>query len=164
MRAENPGGDCGADSVFISHSSLAIKRAVRFKELMLRGSSNVDVFLSSDWDSIRSGAIWVEEIEKALSCCKHFVALLTGVEDARSPWINYEIGYARGKGILPLIFLFDSIKPEDVPYPVRMLHLICPGDTNRRVGELQNMRVSDRDNEFGKLLYLRSDADVDTSR
>ena len=33
---------------------------------MQQGSSRVDIFLSSDWDSIRSGAIWVEEIESAL--------------------------------------------------------------------------------------------------
>jgi hypothetical protein len=150
-------------SVFISHSSRAIKRAVRFKELMQQGSSNVSIFLSSDWDSIRSGAIWVEEIEKALSCCSHFVALLTSEEDAHSPWINYEIGFARGRDILPRIFLFDSITPAEVPYPVRMLHLICPGDTNRRMGDLKAMGVSDPANEFGKLLYLRTDTNDDAT-
>ena len=84
-------------SVFVSHSSRAIKRAVRFKELMQERSSGVDIFLSSDWDSIRSGAIWVEEIEKALSCCRHFVALVTSAGDACSPWINYEIGTPAAK-------------------------------------------------------------------
>ena len=151
-------------SVFISHSSRAIKRAVRFKELMQQGSSGVDIFLSSDWDSIRSGAIWVEEIERALSCCKHFVALLTSAEDACSPWINYEIGFARGREILPRIFLFDSITPVEVPYPLRMLHLICPGDTNRRVGDLQAMGISDPANKFAKLLYVHSEADVEATR
>ena len=71
---------------------------------MQQGSSGVDIFLSSDWGSIRSGATWVEEIESALSCCKHFVALLTSAEDACSPWINYEIGFARGREILPRFF------------------------------------------------------------
>ena len=151
-------------SVFVSHSARAIKRAVRFKELMQQGSSGVQVFLSSDWDSIRSGAIWVEEIERALSCCKHFIALLTSAEDARSPWMNYEIGYARGRGILPRIFLFNSITPSEVPYPLGMLHLICPGDTNRRVGDLQEMGVSDPENRFGRLLYVPSEAEVDATR
>lgn len=151
-------------SVFVSHSSRAIKRAVRFKELMQESSSGVDIFLSSDWDSIRSGAIWVEEIEKALSCCRHFVALITSAEDACSPWINYEIGYARGKGILPRIFLFNSITPEEVPYPLRMLHLILPGDTNRRMGELEAMGVSDPANAFAALLYAKTDTDADATR
>jgi hypothetical protein len=151
-------------SVFVSHSSGAIKRAVRFKELMQQGSSGVQIFLSSDWDSIRSGAIWVEEIERALSCCKHFIALLTSTKDAESPWINYEIGFARGRGLLPRIFLFDSITPGEVPYPLATLHLVCPGDTNRRVGDLQEMGGSDPQNHFAKLLYVRSEAEVEATR
>ncbi|PYV72375.1 MAG: hypothetical protein DMG96_26315 [Acidobacteria bacterium] len=151
-------------SVFVSHSSPAIKRAVRFKELMEQGSSGVHVFLSSDWDSIRSGAIWVGEIERALSCCKHFIALLTSVDDARSPWMNYEIGYVRGRGILPRIFLFDSITASEVQYPLGMLHLICPGNTNRRMGDLHEMGISDPENRFAKLLYVRSEAEVDATR
>ncbi len=154
----------GMISVFVSHSSRAIKRAVRFKELMQQGSCGVDVFLSSDWESIGSGAIWVQEIERALSCCKHFVALLTSVEDAHSPWMNYEIGYARGRGISPRIFLFDSITASEVPDPAGTLHLIPPGDTNRRVGVLHEMGVSDPANQFAKLLYVRSEDDVDATR
>jgi hypothetical protein len=144
-------------TVFISHSSTSIRRAVRFKELMTGATPDLCVFLSSDWDSIRSGAIWVQEIETALATCNHFIALLTTEEDARSPWINYEIGFARGRGLLPRIFLFDSITPEQVPHPLRMLHLIRPGDTNRRNGDLAFMGVSDSANNFGALLYRRTD-------
>lgn len=131
---------------------------------MQEGSSALDIFLSSDWDSIRSGAIWIEEIERALSTCRHFVALITSAEDARSPWVNYEVGYARGKDILPRIFLFDGITPEEVPYPLRMLHLILPGDTNRRRGELDSMGVSDSKNAFAALLYARTEVDADATR
>ena len=62
--------------------------------------------------------------------------------------------------MLPRIFLFDSLTPEQVPYPLRMLHLICPGDTNRRTGDLAAIGVSDSESkwkEFGELLYRRND-------
>lgn len=147
-------------AIFVSHSSKSIRRAIRFKELMLRGVPDLHVFLSSDWDSIRSGAIWVQEIENSWARCNHFVALLTSEDDASSPWINYEIGFARGRGLLPRIFLFDSITPEQVVYPLRMLHLICPGDTNRRAGDIAAMDVSDSESkweEFGSLLYQRTE-------
>ena len=120
--------------------------------------SDIEIFLSSDWDSIRSGSIWVEEVERALSSCHHFCVLLVMKDNVSSLWINYEVGFARGRGLLPKIFLFDGVEPKHVPYPLGMLHLIGTGDTNRRVDELRAMGVLDVEKKLDKftdLLYRR---------
>ena len=63
--------------IFVSHSTDAVREAARFKDLMLSGNPLAKVFLSSDWESIPAGAIWLEAIENALSECDYFVALIT---------------------------------------------------------------------------------------
>ena len=63
-------------TIFISHRSDDIATAIAFKELLSRGSSDLEVFLSSDRDSIPAGTNWLHEIEWALSTHTHFVALI----------------------------------------------------------------------------------------
>ena len=57
--------------------------------------------------------------------------------------------------------LFDSITPGRSTVSSTYAASICPGDTNRRVGDLQAMGISDPANRFGTLLYVRSEADVE---
>jgi hypothetical protein len=129
---------------------------------MLSGSPHLEVFLSSDWDSIRSGEIWTQEIEEALQRCDFFAAILVSPEDSKNPWINYEVGYARGRDLSPKIFLFDTVKPEEVAQPLSTLFLIRPGDSNRRAAELAHIGVQDAETEaqvgaFGTTVYLKAE-------
>ena len=129
---------------------------------MCSGNPELRVFLSSDWGSIRSGEIWVQEVEQALRGCDHFAAILTCRTDSTNPWMNYEIGFARGRGLAPRIFLFDSITPEEVALPVSMLLLIRPGDSNRRAEELfaigvMDAKTKEKVDAFGKAVYLREE-------
>jgi hypothetical protein len=79
--------------IFVSHASddQGKRTAVRFKELLREGSEHAQVFLSSDWDSIPSGALWVQAVEEALSSCDYFIALITRKDDAEKLWVNYEV-------------------------------------------------------------------------
>jgi hypothetical protein len=145
--------------IFLSHCSSSTRRALVFKKHMISGSPGLEVFLSSDWVSIRSGEIWVSEIETALRECDYFAAILTCPTDSRNLWINYEIGFARGRGLSPKIFLFNTVKPEEVSAPLSSLHLICPGDSNRRAAELEQIGVRDAQTAakvraFGDTVYL----------
>jgi hypothetical protein len=76
-------------TIFVSHSSLssAKEKAIDFKRLLLDGSSDLRVFLSSDWNSIVAGNNSLQEIERALATHTHFVALLVNEGDAVLPWI-----------------------------------------------------------------------------
>jgi hypothetical protein len=141
-------------TIFVSHSAHARATAVEFKELVLDGSSDLKVFLSSDWDSIPSGTIWLQEIEHALATHTHFVALITQVADASLPWMCYEVGYARGRGLLPKIFVFGGFDSKEIALPIGGIHLVGTGDTNRWIEELTAMKVANvigKQEKFAKL-------------
>lgn len=140
--------------MFVSHSSKAKAAAVEFKELALDGSSDLKVFLSSDWDSIPSGTLWLEEIERALATHTHLVALITQAADASLPWMCYEVGYSRGRGLLPKIFVFGGFDSKGVTFPIAGIHLVETGDTNRWVTELLAMGVADVRGKQGRFAKL----------
>jgi hypothetical protein len=118
-------------NIFVSHSASSVRHAVRFKELIKNGSKDAAVFLSSDWESIPSGSIWLQQIEDALSKCDYLFVLIIEASDATSLWINYEVGFARGRKLLPKIIVFSGIPPATFEYPLRGIHLLFHGDTNR---------------------------------
>jgi len=129
--------------LFVSHASddQGKRIAVRFKELIERCSHHARVFLSSDWESIPSGALWLQAVENALSTCDYFVALVARQEDADRLWVNYEVGFARGRGLLPKI-IFSGIKFELIKYPLQGIHLLGHGDTNRWLLEFSQMGLN----------------------
>jgi hypothetical protein len=43
--------------IFISHEEASTRQAVEFKELLEQASSGVQIFLTSDWDSLPSGQL-----------------------------------------------------------------------------------------------------------
>jgi len=144
--------------IFISHVAPSARYAVRFKELIERCSKDAKVFLSSDWESIPSGSIWLQEIERALSVCDYLFVLIVEKDEAARPWINYEIGYARGRGLLPKIIVFSGIPTAAFEYPLRGIHLLFHGDTNRWMLEFKQIGLlvtPDIQNEFAKLFEKR---------
>ncbi len=86
-------------TIFIAHSSDAKAVAVKFKGILTSGAPDLEVFLSSDWDSIEAGSIWLQEIERALATHTHFIALITCPKDSALPWICYEVGFTRGRAV-----------------------------------------------------------------
>ena len=141
-------------TIFVSHSSDGKALAVQFKGIVTRGAPDLRVFLSSDWDSVEGGAIWLQEIESALATHTHFIALIIRAEDSRLPWICYEVGYARGRCVLPKIFVFGNIKLNDIAYPLAGIQFVGTWDTNRWKAELLSMGVTDIDEKEAELAEL----------
>jgi hypothetical protein len=141
-------------TLFVSHSSGAKALAVEFKGILMRGASDLRVFLSSDWDSIEAGTIWLQEIESALATHTHFIALITRPEDSRLPWMSYEVGFARGRGLLPKVFVFGGIETKDIAYPLAGIQFVGTWDTNRWKMELLAMGVTDVDGKEAELAKL----------
>ena len=145
-------------TIFVSHSSPSARHAVRFKELVEKASKAAKVFLSSDWESIPSGSIWLQEIERALSECHYFIVLVVEADDAKRPWINYEVGFARGRGLLPKVIVFSGIPTDTFQYPLKGIHLLFSGDTNRWMLEFEQIGLHvtpDIQAEFAKLFEKR---------
>jgi len=146
--------------IFVSHASddRAKRTAVRFKDLIQKGSQHAQVFLTSDWESIPSGAIWLQAIEEALSSCDYFIALISRKEDAERLWVNYEVGFSRGRRLLPKVIVFSGIRFEDIKYPMQGIHLLGHGDTNRWILEFSQMGLNiskDLEKEFADLFEHR---------
>lgn len=141
-------------TIFVAHSSEGKALAVEFKGILTRSVADLRVFLSSDWDSIEAGRIWLQEIEQALATHTHFIALITCAKDATLPWICYEVGFARGRCILPKIFVWGGIEPKDIPYPLAGIEFVGTWDTNRWKRELLAMGVSDIDDKESDLAKL----------
>jgi hypothetical protein len=84
------------EGIFISHLGEEKLVAVRVKELLREAfGPNVKVFVSSDYDSIRSGSDWHGDIITALKSSR-VVLILCSADSVSRPWINYEAGVGDG--------------------------------------------------------------------
>jgi len=137
---------------FISHESFSIKEAVKLKELLLEINKEHDIFLTSDWDSLSSGNIWMADIFNSLQNCDELIVLITRKEAFNNLWINFEIGAAIGREKKPKILICGGIDLAEMKYPIKGIHCIGTGDTNRWVKELGSLGYKIVDLEpFAKL-------------
>jgi hypothetical protein len=81
-------------SVFVSHISEDKQTAGRLKNVLTRDFPGLlDVFLSSDTQSIAAGEEWLQSIEQALRDSA-MLLVLCSPDSIRRPWINFEAGAA----------------------------------------------------------------------
>jgi hypothetical protein len=84
------------DGIFISHIGEEKHIAARIKQLLRESfGSDVRIFVSSDYESIRSGSDWQNEIIAALKSSR-VVLILCSADSVTRPWINYEAGVGDG--------------------------------------------------------------------
>jgi hypothetical protein len=102
--------------IFFSHSSKDKIPLAKLKELILNKCNNsIDIFLSSDGQSIPFGKNWEHQIEEALNKSTTFFIFLTP-NSLNSQWVYFEAGhaYSRKRDVVPIgIFGLDlnSLKP-----------------------------------------------------
>ena len=107
--------------VFISHITEEKEIAIAFKELI---ESNflgmLDVFVSSDEDSIHMGQKWLDRISNGLKTCAIEIVLCSPISISR-PWINFEAGagWVRDIPVIPLCH--SGIEPATLPIPLNLL-------------------------------------------
>ncbi len=104
-------------TIFFSHSSADKDALLKLKELFCEKTGDtIDVFLSSDGQSIPLGKNWVHRVQEALDKTKIMVVFLTP-NSLRSSWIYFEAGYAYSKNIsvVPVGFLGADISSVAPP-------------------------------------------------
>lgn len=85
--------------VFLSHSSIDEKPLRVLKDILVRKTGGaIDLFLSSDGESIPLGYNWVHEVQQALDKSQ-LMFVFVSPNSIRSSWIHFESGYAYSKGI-----------------------------------------------------------------
>lgn len=108
--------------VFISHIHEEKEVAFAFKELIEESFINlIDVFVSSDGESISMGAKWLESISDALKNCAVEVIACSPLSIQR-PWIHFEAGagWVRSIPIIPLCH--SGLTPSKLPIPLNLLN------------------------------------------
>jgi hypothetical protein len=91
-----------------------------------------------------------------------FYALIDHALESQSPWLNYEIGVAVGRGLLPIILVSGGIVFHDIANPIASIHLVGTGNTNRvsrHFRESGFLQVADDDTRFGAFFLQASGPD-----
>ena len=107
--------------VFISHITEEKEIAIAFKELIESSFLGMlDVFVSSDEDSIHMGQKWLDRISGGLKICAIEIVLCSPKSITR-PWINFEAGagWVRDIPVIPLCH--SGIDPAKLPMPLNLL-------------------------------------------
>lgn len=86
-------------TIFFSHSSIDKNILVKLKDIFLsKTGETVDVFLSSDGQSIPFGRNWVYRIQEQMESAKLMFVFISP-SSIKSSWIYFESGYAYSKNI-----------------------------------------------------------------
>lgn len=107
--------------VFISHITEEKQIAIAFKELIEISFLNMlEVFVSSDEDSIHMGQKWLDRISNSLKTCNVEIVLCSP-KAIKRPWINFEAGagWVRDIPVIPLCH--SGIEPSQLPMPLNLL-------------------------------------------
>lgn len=107
--------------VFISHINEEKEIAIAFKDLIESSFLGMlEVFVSSDENSIQMGQKWLDQISTGLKNCVVEIVLCSKKSITR-PWINFEAGagWVRDISVIPLCH--SGIEPSDLPMPLNLL-------------------------------------------
>lgn len=96
---------------------LAILLKKNIKELLL---SSVDVFVSSDDQSITLGNKWLETVSNNLEKCI-LIIVLCSQESIKKPWINFECGAGWSRKIPIIPICHSNLTVANLPIPLNLL-------------------------------------------
>jgi TIR domain-containing protein len=104
--------------VFLSYRTVEAKFADVLKEHLVQDFIGlVEVFLASDATSVPAGTHWLEEIVEGLRQAQLQIIICSNYSMYR-PWINYEAGAARVRGIPIIPLCHSGLNPDQLPVPL----------------------------------------------
>ena len=110
--------------IFISHISEEVRLAVIFKQHIAADFLDlIEVFASSDTESISAGKNWLTSIDTALrNACIELI--LCSKASIKRPWINFEAGAGWMNGILVVPVCHTGLRARDLPMPFSVLQAL----------------------------------------
>ena len=107
-------------TVFFSHSSKDKEQILAIKDKLNSATGGVlDIFLSSDGQSIPFGTNWVHKVEQGLKDATIMFVFATE-NSIRSGWIYFEAGFAYSKGI-KVVPVGLGVSINDLKAPLSLL-------------------------------------------
>ena len=110
--------------VFISYIADERIEAEQAKEFLKKTfGKDIEVFLSSSWESIQPGEDWFNKIEEAVASAD-LMLLLASSSSISRPWISFEVGAAwiSKKKVIPVCY--KGMVPNALPDPIKRLQAI----------------------------------------
>lgn len=108
-------------TIFISHSSADKDLIFQIKTLVnVCTSETIDLFQSSDGESIPFGNNWIHQVEENLKK-SHIMFVFVSPRSAMSSWIYFEAGFAYSKGIKVIPIGIDGIDIGSLKPPLNLL-------------------------------------------
>lgn len=108
-------------TIFFSHSSLDKNFISKLREIIIKSTSKtVDVFQSSDGESIPFGNNWVHKIEENLNKAKIMFVFISP-KSIKSSWIYFESGFAYAKGVKVIPIGIKGIDVGQLNPPLNLL-------------------------------------------
>lgn len=107
--------------VFISHITEEKELALLFKSLVEQNFLGLlDVFVSSDENSIAMGQKWLNNITDSLKNCAIEI-IICSPKSIQRPWINFEAGAGWIRDIPVIPICHSGIEPSQLPMPLNLL-------------------------------------------
>lgn len=111
-------------TLFISHISDEAELAIIFQKHIIDDFLGlVDVFVSSDTESIAAGSNWLESMKDAMDKAQGEL-ILCSEASVRRPWINFEAGAGWMKGIPIVPVCHSGFRAVDLSMPLSVLEAI----------------------------------------
>lgn len=108
-------------TVFLSHSSSDKDYISNLKNIIKKRTANtVEVFQSSDGESIPFGNNWVHKIEENLDKAR-IMLVFVSPKSAASSWIYFESGYAYSKGVKVIPIGISGVDIGSIKPPLNLL-------------------------------------------
>ena len=108
----------GNRTVFIGHATQDGPLAKRLKDAIVSSvDRRVEVFVSSDLDSIKGGEDWLARILDRLRHCRVVIAIITP-NTAASPWVHYEVGVADAGDTVVIPVTARGGRLSEIPAPL----------------------------------------------
>lgn len=157
---------------FISHVSEEASVALELKEDLNRDFLGLlNIFVSSDIESIAAGDNWLNAVEEALRESAVLLMLCSPVS-IRRPWINFEAGAAWALRIPIVPICHADLTPHDLPMPLSLRQGISIGDADAlrrlyaRLSDVLSCEVPETQFEdmAGRLSTVPMTATVDRTR
>lgn len=115
-------------SIFLSHIGEERDLAGIFKRRIESSFLGlVDVFVSSDAESIGLGSNWLDRVTQGLRSCQAMLLLCSPVSIHR-PWINFEAGAGWARAIEVAPICHSGLRPVELPLPMSLLQGIEASD------------------------------------
>ncbi|HGI3940921.1 TPA: toll/interleukin-1 receptor domain-containing protein [Streptococcus agalactiae] len=110
--------------IFISHIGEESEIAKKFKKEILNYTNRgVEIFVSSDDESIYAGDDWEDEVKNNIKSCDMMLVLLSKKSLYR-PWISFETGAAWVRGIKPIPICHGGLDTDSLPKPFSIMQAL----------------------------------------